>query len=152
MISTILSLSFTNSTATNAKPPAFALCASWLMLLASPTSLRIASASCLFSRGMTSAEITACRTYSLMRTPASPARFLCPHVYSPLEKDMPCISSVCPFRLNWIVIPFSANLCYNCCQLRDLPISFFTAVYISYFDLSGSFKRCCFTCSFPLAK
>ena len=75
MISTILSLSFTNSTATNAKPPAFALCASWLMLLASPTSLRIASASCLFSRGMTSAEITACRTYSLMRTPASPALF-----------------------------------------------------------------------------
>ena len=50
------------------------------------------------------------------------------NVYSPLEKDMPCISSVCPFRLNWIVIPFSANLCCNCCQLRDLPISFFTAV------------------------
>ena len=60
MISTILFLSFTSSTATNAKPPAFARCANWLMLLASPTNLRIASASCLLSRGMTSAEITAC--------------------------------------------------------------------------------------------
>ena len=36
MISTILFLSFTSSTATSAKPPAFARCASWLMLLASP--------------------------------------------------------------------------------------------------------------------
>ena len=50
--------------------------ASWLMLLASPASLRIVSASCLFSRGVTSAETTACRTYSLIRSPASPARFL----------------------------------------------------------------------------
>ena len=32
MISTILFLSFTSSTATFAKPPAFARCASWLML------------------------------------------------------------------------------------------------------------------------
>ena len=34
MISTILFLSFTSSTATFAKPPAFARCASWLMLFA----------------------------------------------------------------------------------------------------------------------
>ena len=38
MISTILFLSFTSSTATFAKPPAFARCASWLMLFASPAS------------------------------------------------------------------------------------------------------------------
>ena len=76
MISTILFLSFTSSTAASANPPAFARCASWLMLLASPASLRIVSASCLFNRGMTSAETTACRTYSLTRNPASPARFL----------------------------------------------------------------------------
>ena len=74
MISTILFLSFTSSTATSAKPPAFARCASWLMLLASPASLRRVSASCLFSRGVTCAATTACRTYSLTRIPASPAR------------------------------------------------------------------------------
>lgn len=56
--------------------PAFARCANWLMLLASPASLRMVSASCLFSRGMTSTETTACLTYSLTRNPASPARFL----------------------------------------------------------------------------
>ena len=50
------------------------------------------------------------------------------NVYSPLEMDMPCISLVCPLYLNWIAIPISANRCCNCCQLRDLPISFFTAV------------------------
>lgn len=72
MIPIILFLSFTSSTATSAKPPAFARCANWLMLLASPASLRMVSASCLFSRGMTSAETTACLTYSLTRNPASP--------------------------------------------------------------------------------
>ena len=51
MISTILLLSFTSSTATSAKPPAFARCASWLILLASPASLRMVSASCLFNPG-----------------------------------------------------------------------------------------------------
>ena len=76
IISLILNIRFTSSTATSANPPAFARCASWLMLLASPASLRIVSASCLFSRGVTSAETTACRTYSLTRSPASVARFL----------------------------------------------------------------------------
>ena len=52
MIPIILFLSFTSSTATSAKPPAFARCANWLMLLASPASLRMVSASCLFSRGV----------------------------------------------------------------------------------------------------
>lgn len=69
MISTILFLSFTSSTATFAKPPAFARCASWLMLFASPASLRRMSVSCLFSRGVISADTTACRTYSLTRSP-----------------------------------------------------------------------------------
>ena len=46
----------------------------------------------------------------------------------PVRSRNQCISSVCPFRLNRTVIPFSANRSCNCCQLRDLPISFFTAV------------------------
>ena len=39
-------------------------------------SLRRMSVSCLFSRGVISADTTACRTYSLTRSPASDARFL----------------------------------------------------------------------------
>ena len=38
--------------------------------------LPVLSVSCLFSRGVISADTTACRTYSLTRSPASDARFL----------------------------------------------------------------------------
>ena len=50
------------------------------------------------------------------------------NVYSPLEKETPCISPVCPLYLNRTVIPFSANRSCNCRQFLNFPISFFTAV------------------------
>ena len=76
MISTILSLSFKSSTATSAETSGIRPVRQLIDVVGFPCQLADGVRILPVQPGMTSAETTACRTYSLIRNPASPARFL----------------------------------------------------------------------------
>ena len=75
MICTIFFFNSISSVATPANPPALALWASWLMLLASPASFRNTSASALLMRCTTLPVSNTEWTNLLSETPASFLRF-----------------------------------------------------------------------------
>lgn len=75
MIWTIFFFNIISSAATPANPPALALWASWLMLLASPANLRSTSASALLIRYTTFPVSNTECTNLLRETPASFLRF-----------------------------------------------------------------------------